>query len=271
MTDAVPIALAVGGTDSSGGAGLAADLITFGAHGVHGLLVVTAVTAQGPGGVRHRLDLPGESVTAQLEAAAELSPVIVKSGMLATADGASALSGFLARHPALRYVCDPVLAASSGEPLLCDEGIRVLREQLVPRSLVCTPNLAEAAALTGGSPADGARVLADKLLALGARWVVVTGGDQRSGADVHDLLVGTDGTRVLMKHERVETKYDRGTGCTFASALAARIAHGDSMHDAVGAATRFVRLGLRYSYPLSAGYGAPRRWPELAGEPTWRG
>ncbi|HVV30666.1 MAG TPA: hydroxymethylpyrimidine/phosphomethylpyrimidine kinase [Mycobacteriales bacterium] len=258
MHEPVPAALAVGGTDSSGGAGLAADLLTFAAHGVHGLLAVTAVTAQDMSGVRGRTDLPAAAVAAQLEAAAACGPVVAKSGMLATASAACALAdaldGALAGVP---LVLDPVIRATAGSRLLDVDAVGVLRERLLARALVCTPNLDEASALTGVSDPRSSEIL-DALLALGPRWVLLTGGHRTGAPD--DMLAGADGTRLVLPGVRVPTAYDRGTGCTLASALAARLARGDDVPTAARTAKEFVTAALRGSYPLRGRYGVPRRW-----------
>lgn len=252
----MPLALVVGGTDSSGGAGVSADLLTLAAHGVHGMLAVTAVTAQGIGGLQRRTDLSADVVAAQLGAAMALGPGVVKSGMLASRDAAVALAVALESAAATPYVCDPLFAATSGESLLDPAAVEVVREKLLPRATVCTPNVVEAALLTGGSPSARVDVLADGVLALGPVWVLVTGGD----ADATDLLAGADGTRVALRAQRVPTVFTRGTGCTLASALAARLVRGEDVPAAVRAAKGFVTAGLLASYPLAPDYGTLRRW-----------
>lgn len=249
-----PVVLVVAGTDSSGGAGVAADLLALADLGVHGLLAVTAVTAQDDTGMRGSWPLPGAAVRAQLVAALRLRPAVVKTGMLAGAAAAEAVRDLV---PAgLPMVVDPVLAASSGAPLLDPAGVAALRELVVPRATVLTPNLAEAEALTG-LPAAGDEELVEGLLALGPRWVLLTGG-HRQGEPV-DLLAGPDGFRHRLAGSRVDTRYDRGTGCLLASSLAAGLARGEPVPAAAARAKRAVSHALAAGYPLARGYGVPRR------------
>jgi hydroxymethylpyrimidine/phosphomethylpyrimidine kinase len=258
-----PVALTVAGSDSGGGAGIQADLTTFAAHGVHGASAVTAVTVQDTTGVHGFHLMPPDVVIAQIRAVlTDLRPVAVKTGMLvgaATADavGALAADGLL---PCL--VVDPVLVSTSGHSL-AGAGVTVaLREHLLPHATVVTPNTDEAAALLGCAPAatldeqvDQARALVD----LGCQTVVVTGGafEQRGGAGGPqrvDVIATSDGVRTFASPE-VATTNDHGTGCTFASAVAAGLAHGLTTRAAVETARTFVRTALLHAADWRIGRG----------------
>jgi hydroxymethylpyrimidine/phosphomethylpyrimidine kinase len=225
--------LAIAGSDSSGRAGLQADLRTFAAHGARGLSAVTAVTAQGAsGGVTLVHALPAEVVAAQVDAAFADGPVAaVKVGMLATAANVEVVAAALARRPAVPVVLDPLLAASSGAPLLDDGAIGPLLGRLVPLATLVTPNLPELARLTSLAVEDeGACVAAARRLAGGAVAVLVKGG-HGEGTTLVDLLVLRDRVvRFVHPRRRAAT---RGTGCVLAAAIAARLGRGDALDLAV--------------------------------------
>lgn len=248
--------LAVGGSDSGGGAGLQADLRTLAALGVHGTSVVTAVTAQDSTAVHGTWELPTEAVVAQLRAVlADLPPDVVKTGMLANERAVLAVAELSVDLP---LVVDPVGSSSTGQRLLSSRGLDALRDHLLPLALVVTPNLAEVEALTGLRVRD-----ADDLLAaaravreLGPRWVLVKGGHLLGAPD--DLLY--DGSQVhLLPGTRVDTRHDHGTGCTLASALAARLALGDDVPTAARFAKSFVAGALSGGYAMGRGAGPVRQ------------
>lgn len=244
--------LAIGGSDSGGGAGLQADLKTLAALGVHGSTVVTAVTAQSSTAVLGVWDVPVSSVTAQLAAVLDdLGADVVKTGMLASAPVVEAVASAVAGRP---LVVDPVGVASTGGSLLSADGLVALRDLLLPLALVATPNLAEVTALTGYvvSTAADLRAAADAVLAMGPRWVLVKGG--HLDGDPVDLLA--DGaTYEVLEGGRIDTPHTHGTGCTLASAIAAHLALGASVPEAVRAGRSFVRAAIAAGYPLGAGPG----------------
>lgn len=253
-----PCVLAVAGSDSSGGAGLQADLKTMLALGVHGLTVVCAVTAQNSRGVTASWDLPPAAVTAQFQAVtSDISVSAVKTGMLATAANVAAVAAAITELPAagpVPVVVDPVAVSSHGDPLLAEGALAVLRQRLLPLATVITPNLDEARLLTGTRPADEAGMAraAAAIRALGPRWVLVKGG-HLAGEPV-DVL--SDGDRVWrFPGPRVASPHTHGTGCTLASAIACRLALGDGVPEAVSAAKEFTAAAIRSGFPLGAGTG----------------
>jgi hydroxymethylpyrimidine kinase/phosphomethylpyrimidine kinase len=255
-----PTALTIAGSDSGGGAGAQADLKTFAALRVHGTSALTAVTAQNTTGVRGVVALEPAFVRLQVETVLDDFEVAsVKTGMLANG-GIVAEVACLAEQGRLpSLVVDPVLVSSTGHPLLEPEGIDAYVERLLPRALVATPNLREAAVL--GSTSVEALVSLDARVAVaqairerGARWVVVKGGHLTDSAD--DVVVGPGGVTVLPS-ARVETGNDHGTGCSLSAAIAARLARGDEVLDAITAAKDFVHGALAggADWRLGAGHG----------------
>jgi len=241
----VPVALAIAGSDSSGGAGIEADLKTFAALGVYGACAITAITAQNSKGVLAVHDAPAEIVAAQLDAVfADLDVAAVKVGMLANAAIIETVAAALVRHNARNVVLDPVMAASTGSALLRGDAVTTLRE-LIRHIRVLTPNLQEAAALLGAPPArDEAemRAQAQKLLALGAGAVLIKGG-HAGGAESVDLLV--EGQACLrLAAPRIATKNTHGTGCTFAAAIAAGLAKGLPLDAAARQAKTYVSAAI---------------------------
>ncbi len=248
--------LAVGGTDSGGGAGLAADLRTLAALGVHGAMVVTAVTAQSSLAVEALHEVPEAVVRAQLAAVlGDLGADVVKTGMLASGPVVVAVVEAVMGRP---LVVDPVGVSSSGQSLLTPEGLALLRSELLPLALVVTPNLAEVLALTGFAVASSKDLLeaARRVHALGPAWVLVKGG-HLPGAPVDLLWDGT--TSLELVGERVATPHTHGTGCTQASALAAHLALGWSVPDAATAAKAFVTRAVKRGYAVGAGPGPVRQ------------
>ncbi len=252
------LALSVGGSDSSGGAGIQADLKTFAAFGVLGATVISAVTAQNAQGVRGVWPLPPEAIRAQLSAVLESQPVrAVKTGMLYSASVVEALAQALLPHPSLPLIVDPVLFASSGDALSQGDLVLALRLQLLPRTTLLTPNLAEAAALLDCAPIideAGMAVACKALLTLGPQAVLLKGG-HLPGAECVDLFF--DGSAmVALRGARVITVNHRGTGCTLAAAIAARVAQGSSLEDAARDAKDFVHVALQGAAHWKLGLGA---------------
>lgn len=233
--------LTIAGSDSSGAAGIQADLRTFAALGVHGATAITAITAQNAGGVWRVQPLEADLVAAQIEAvAAGVELHATKIGMLATAAIAEAVAAAIEDLELPLVVLDPVLASTSGTRLLDDDGVQTLRLELLRRVFVVTPNVPEAEALSGRritSPAS-ARDAASRLHAQGARHVVITGG-HADGAEAIDLVF--DGREFYeLRVPRIASPNVRGTGCSYASALAAYLALGRPLPDAAAGAQRHV-------------------------------
>jgi hydroxymethylpyrimidine/phosphomethylpyrimidine kinase len=252
--------LCVAGTDSGGGAGLAADVRTAAALGCHPLLAVTAVTAQNSLGVAAVGPVPGTLIRSQIEAAlGDIGADAVKIGMLGGAPAVRAVADALARFGARGVVLDPVLRATTGTALLDARGLALLVARLLPLADLVTPNLAEAAALLGRPVrgAAGMRAAAAGVLALGARAVLIKGGHLR-GAPV-DLFADAAGRLALLRGERVPTRHTHGTGCVLSTAIACLLARGEPLPDAVRGAKRFVTRAIRDAYPLGAGAGTI--WP----------
>jgi len=252
-----PIAVTIAGSDSSGGAGIQADLKTFSALGVYGASVVTALTAQSTTGVAAIHDVPGAFVAAQMDAVfSDLAVGAVKIGMLSQTEVIEAVAAGLDRHRQRNVVLDPVMVAASGDRLLAPDAVDALRRMLIPRALVLTPNLPEAAALLEEKPArDEAdmRRQAERLLALGCRAVLIKGG-HAEGAESVDLLV-EPATCTRLAAARIATRNTHGTGCTLSSAIAAGLAKGRALADAVRDAKDYVTAAIAAADRLRIGSG----------------
>ncbi len=252
-----PIALSIAGSDSGGGAGIQADLKTFSALGVYGTTVITALTAQNTREVRAIHDVPPGFIGTQLDAVLEDMAVdAVKIGMLSRPAVIEAVAAGLDRHGVTRVVLDPVMVAKSGDALLAPEAVATLREVLLPRALVITPNLPEAGVLLDRTPPEdeaGMREAAEALLALGCRAVLVKGG-HLDGSESVDIF--HDGSRVQrLAAPRVVTSHTHGTGCTLSSAIAAHLARGLDLAEAVAAAKDYLAGAIAAADSLSVGGG----------------
>ena len=250
--------LTIAGSDPSGGAGIQADLKTFAAFGVYGVSVIAAVTVQNTQGVERVVGLEADLVEAQIEAvAADIELHATKIGMLANAAIVEAVTAAIDELELPLVVVDPVLLSSSGQPLLDGDGRRALVAELLPRARVVTPNIAEAEALCGQSIATlaDARDAARRIRDLGPRAVVITGGHGDGfgdGAQVVDLVL--DGRELYESRvPRVESGSTHGTGCTFASAVAAGLARGEMLSEAVARGQQYVAGAL--SHRLVVGKG----------------
>ncbi|MEL6615397.1 MAG: bifunctional hydroxymethylpyrimidine kinase/phosphomethylpyrimidine kinase [Bacteroidota bacterium] len=262
----MPVALTIAGSDSGGGAGIQADLKTFEALGVFGTSALTAITAQNTQGVSRVDVLPPEAVTAQIEAVAvDFEIGAVKTGMLATAEIVHAVADAVERLSLAPLVVDPVMVATSGDPLLAPEAVQAYRKRLLPLATVITPNTHEAEALLG-SPVrtlDDARRAAESLRASGAAAVLVKGGHLDGETDAVDVLADADGD-LLVRAERIETTSTHGTGCTLASAIAAHLARGHDLRKAVQSAKAYLSEALRHAPGLGHGHGPVRHLWRLA-------
>ncbi|MGW7099126.1 bifunctional hydroxymethylpyrimidine kinase/phosphomethylpyrimidine kinase [Streptomyces sp. NPDC054838] len=252
-----PLCLTVAGSDSGGGAGIQADLKTMLALGVHGMSVVTAVTAQNSLGVQGAWELPAEAVRAQYRAVVDdIGVQAVKTGMLSSAVLVETVAELLA-GTAAPAVVDPVGVSKHGDALLAVSALDAVREELLPRATVATPNLDEVAQLTGvvvGSE-DDMRRAADAVLGFGPRWALIKGGHlAASGDQAVDLL--TDGAAEhWLRAPRYDNRHTHGTGCTLASAVAAGLAGGLDVPAAVTAAKEYVTGAIAAGFALGAGIG----------------
>ncbi|WP_258177169.1 bifunctional hydroxymethylpyrimidine kinase/phosphomethylpyrimidine kinase [Streptomyces solincola] len=250
----LPNVLTVAGSDSGGGAGVQADLKTMLALGVHGMSVVTAVTAQNSLGVQGAWELPAEAVRAQYRSVVDdIGVQAVKTGMLATAPLVEAVAELLADTDA-PVVVDPVGVSKHGDPLLASSALDSVRGALLPVATVATPNLDEVAQLTGVrvEKEDDLRAAAGALLAFGPRWALIKGG--HLAGDAVDLL--TDGSEEhWLRAPRHDNRHTHGTGCTLASAVAAGLAKGLTVPQAVRAAKEYVTGAIAAGFRLGAGIG----------------
>jgi hydroxymethylpyrimidine/phosphomethylpyrimidine kinase len=252
-----PIAVTIAGSDSGGGAGIQADLKTFSALGVYGASVIAALTAQNTKSVAAIHEVPPAFVAAQIDAVfGDLDVGAVKIGMLGNAEVIAAVAAGLDRHDQTNIVLDPVMAATSGGRLLKPDAIEALRSQLLPRALVITPNLAEAAALLDvPEAADEAEMLrqADGLLALGVNAVLMKGGHADLAESTDILVTATASIRVIA--ERIATRNTHGTGCTLSAAIAAGLAKGAGLTEAVRGAKEYVTAAIAAADRLAIGHG----------------
>jgi hydroxymethylpyrimidine/phosphomethylpyrimidine kinase len=255
MTD-VRIALTIAGSDSSGGAGIQADLKTFAALGVYGASAVTAVTAQSTLGVIETLALPADLVTAQIEAVAGDLPIhSTKTGMLANAAIVEAVAAAIKELELTQVVVDPVMMSKSGARLLDDDGVQMLKAELMPRSAVVTPNIPEAEALSGRriQSIEDLRAAAFEIHQSAGSAVVITGG-HGTGDYIVDLLYDGE-VFTEFGSARIDTRHTHGTGCTFASAVAANLALGHTLVDAVARAQAYVAGAIRHALAIGHGHG----------------
>ncbi|HTS90310.1 MAG TPA: bifunctional hydroxymethylpyrimidine kinase/phosphomethylpyrimidine kinase [Gemmatimonadales bacterium] len=250
------IALTVAGSDSGGGAGIQADLKTFHQFGVYGTSVIVAVTAQNTRGVRAVHSIPEANVAGQLAAVAEdLPPAAVKTGMLASAGLVALVADAIRDRRWVNYVCDPVMTATSGQRLLEPSAEATLRERLLPLAVLVTPNLAEAAALTGVEVRDPTQMesAGRELLRLGARAALVKGG-HLAGDLLTDILVTPTAVERFTR-PRLITSSTHGTGCTLSAAVTAGLALGRDLTTAVRDGLDFVHRALLAAPELGAGRG----------------
>ncbi|MFJ9727667.1 bifunctional hydroxymethylpyrimidine kinase/phosphomethylpyrimidine kinase [Streptomyces sp. NPDC101209] len=263
-----PRVLTVAGSDSGGGAGIQADLKTTLALGVHGMSVVTAVTAQNSRGVQGAWELPAEAVRAQYRSVVDdIGVQAVKTGMLASAELVSLVAELIAGTDAPAVV-DPVGVSKHGDPLLADSALDSMRERLLPVATVATPNLDEVAQLTGVrvESEDGLRQAAAAVLAYGPQWVLIKGG--HLPGDAVDLL--TDGSAEhWLRAPRYDNRHTHGTGCTLASAIASQLAKGQSVPEAVHAAKDYVTGAIAAGFALGGGIGpVDHGWALSTGSPS---
>jgi hydroxymethylpyrimidine/phosphomethylpyrimidine kinase len=251
------VALTIAGSDSSGGAGIQADLKTFSAFGVYGASVITALTAQNTRGVQAVETVQPAFVIAQLDAVlSDLEVAAAKTGMLATSGIVSAVAARLKAPPRRPLVVDPVMVATSGDVLLDPEAIDTIKRDLIPLATLITPNLPEAARLLGAPEAQSETAVlaqAKALYDLGCSAVLVKGG-HGSGEMATDYLYDQSGI-ARFALQRIETPHTHGTGCVLSAAITALLAQGAAMREAIARAKAFVWQGLQHGQTLGLGRG----------------
>jgi len=257
VSDGVPITVTIAGSDSGGGAGIQADLKSFSANQVYGASVITALTAQNTLGVSAIEDVSPAFITAQIDAVfSDLAVDAVKIGMLSQIPVIHAVARGLDKYGQKTVVLDPVMVAESGDPLLAETAVSTLVQELFPRSLLITPNLHEAARILSVDMAtsrDGMRQQAQALLALGAKAVLLKGGHNEAD-DAADILVSGEGERWFTA-PRLDTKNTHGTGCSLSSAIAAHLARGASLTEAVDTAKTWLTGAIEAADALHIGKG----------------
>lgn len=250
-----PTVMTIAGSDSGGGAGIQADLKTLSALGVFGTSTLTAITAQNTVGVTAVHEVPTDVIRAQIDAVVtDIGADAVKTGMLSSSEIVDAVAEAIGHHGIVNLVVDPVMVAKSGDRLLRQEAINALCTSLIPLAAVVTPNIPEAEDLTGAriQSDQDVRDAAVRIIAMGARSVVIKGG-HRDGPPTDVLYDGQEFQEFTT--ERVPSTNTHGTGCTFASAVAAGLAHGLDMSAAVAQAKEYVTAAIRASYPIGQGHG----------------
>ncbi|WP_390343617.1 bifunctional hydroxymethylpyrimidine kinase/phosphomethylpyrimidine kinase [Variovorax boronicumulans] len=249
--------LSIAGSDSGGGAGIQADLKTFAALGCYGMTAITALTAQNTVGVSGIHGVPPDFLKAQIQAVVEdIGVDAVKLGMLHAPEVVEVVAWAIDRYQLKNVVLDPVMIATSGDRLIAAETVQVLVRELFPRAVVVTPNLDEAALLVGHAiggidALDGA---ADELLALGAKAVLLKGG-HLPGDEVVDVLLERSGARKRLASQRIASRNLHGTGCTLSSAIAAHLALGLALPEAVERARTYILGAMRAGANVQVGAG----------------
>lgn len=261
--------LTIAGSDSSGGAGIQADLKTFSAHGTFGMSVITAVTAQNTRGVTMVQDIDSEVIEAQINAVFDDIRVdAVKIGMVSRPEIIRTIADRLRYYKPQIVVLDPVMISKSGYPLLAPEACATLIKELLPLATLVTPNLPEAEVISGMevSTKEEMHNVAKRILELGAKAVLVKGGHLSGSAD--DLLFDGTTERWFIG-ERIDTQNTHGTGCTLSSSLAANLARGLSLENAVAASKAYVTEAIKYSLPIGKGCGPTHHFVELYRKAGW--
>ncbi|HBT20084.1 MAG TPA: bifunctional hydroxymethylpyrimidine kinase/phosphomethylpyrimidine kinase [Peptococcaceae bacterium] len=259
--------LSIAGSDSGGGAGIQADLKTFAAFRVYGTTAITSVTAQNTVGVEGVYDLPPDFVALQIDAVMkDIGADAVKTGMLSNVEIVEAVCSKLKEYDVQNLVVDPVMVAKSGDTLLREDAINVIKEKLFPLAKVITPNLDEAKVLTGLkeiNDEEGMKEAAKLLKEMGPQYVLVKGGHLTD--DAVDLLY--DGTKFYRyPAERIITRNTHGTGCTYSAAIAACLALGLSVPEAVERSKKFITTAIKYGLQIGKGHGPTHHFAELYGD-----
>ena len=251
----LPVVLSIAGHDPSSGAGITADIKTIAAHGCYGVTCVTALTVQSTRGVKRVDPCEARTVTETLEQLMDdLNIAAVKIGMLGSAEAAKSVAAFLKRYPLPFVVLDPIVRSSSGAELISAEGLQVMKDRIIGRACVITPNIDEAAVLTGLNVASMEEMqgAALRLHEMGARNVIITGGHLDP---TNDLISGKDGQTIVLNGSKIPGRSTHGTGCAFSTALACNLARGHNLVSAARAAKSYVENALRKAQPMGKGIG----------------
>ena len=250
-----PVVLSIAGYDPSSGAGITADIKTIATHGCYGTTCITALTVQSTQGVARVVPVEGRVITETLELLSDdLAIAAVKIGMLGSAGAAKAVADFLRRYSIRNVVVDPIIRSSSGADLISKTGLQILKTEILPQAYVITPNIEEAAILTGIAIANAREMegAARCLQKLGVRNVIITGGHLNSP---DDLICGEGKPAKVLKGRKIRTRSTHGTGCAFSTALACQLALGHDLLQAAKAAKRFVESALRDAPKVGKGTG----------------
>lgn len=248
-------ALSIAGSDCSGGAGIQADIKTMSAFGVYAMTAITAITVQNTLGVTDVQGIRPDIVAGQIDAVyRDIRPDAVKIGMLFSPDIVASVADALERNKADNIVLDPVMIATSGDPLIDDEAIELIKNRLMPMSRIITPNANEARALSG---TDDIVLQIEALRTLGAHDILLKGGDKSSDSGTSTDYLSLEGCDkiLFLSHERINTPNTHGTGCTLSSAIASCLALGMSMHDSVTTAKDYISAALRNGADVTIGHG----------------
>ncbi|MGM7636052.1 bifunctional hydroxymethylpyrimidine kinase/phosphomethylpyrimidine kinase [Bacillus sp. Hm123] len=255
-------ALTIAGSDSGGGAGIQADVKTFQELEVYGMSALTAVTAQNTLGVHGVYPLSVEAVEKQIEAIGEdMGTDALKTGMLFSGEIIRAVAKQIEKYKWEKVVVDPVMIAKGGASLLQEEAILAMKEVLLPQALVITPNIPEAEVLAEMSihNLEDRKIAAEKLYHAGVKNVVIKGGHADDGEELINLLF--DGNEfTYVKSSRIPTKNTHGTGCTFAAAMTAQLAKGQTVQQAVETASAFVHVAIEHELHIGGGHGPTNHW-----------
>jgi hydroxymethylpyrimidine/phosphomethylpyrimidine kinase len=257
-TSRYPRLLTIAGSDSGGGAGIQADLKTFNALGCYGMSAITALTAQNTTGVRAIHAIPPQMLRDQIDAVIEdIGVDAVKIGMLHAPEIVQVVADAIDRHQLRQVILDPVMIATSGAVLIENEAVKALVQQLFPRVQLITPNLDEAGFLVGYTLKNEADMesAADQLLSVGARAVLIKGG-HLSGDTVADLFVNSQGQKWWLRAPRIHSPNTHGTGCTLSSAIAAHLALGDPIEQAIQKSHAYIRQALQAGAHVRTGSGS---------------
>lgn len=257
------VALTIAGSDSGGGAGIQADLKTFQELGVFGTSALTAVTAQNTLGVHGVYPIEAVGVIAQIEAVLDDFTVgAVKTGMLFSAEIIEAVALSLRNNGCPSLVIDPVMIAKGGASLLQNEAVTALKTHLLPLATLVTPNIPEAEVLADMAiqSTDDYEEVANRILQLGAKAVILKGGHSNDTQFAEDFFFSADGHSFTMKSERIDTRDTHGTGCTFSAAITAFIAQGKSLQEAVREAKVFIQAAISDGLQLGGGHGPTNHW-----------
>jgi len=250
------IALTIAGSDSGGGAGIQADLKTFSALGVYGMSVLTSITAQNTVGVQGVHDLPPDFVGLQIDSVmSDIGADAVKTGMLSNKKIIKIINKKIKEYKVKNLVIDPVMVAKGGDRLLREDAVEALKEDLIPLAMVVTPNLGEAEVLSELKIVNitDMKEAARRIFKLGAKNVLIKGGHLLSNEAI-DILYDGENFKEF-KAERIDTKNTHGTGCTLSSAIAAELAKGKKIEEAVDIAKKYITLAIKHSLDLGHGYG----------------